>query len=236
MPVNRGFPLAGTTTPSQRVFFESPSAVDGQLLYLVTAYARGAELSGTATVARQIDTSGGDPAAQFEIVTVYEDNVRYSLFENYPVRGIGRRVVLGNVDPTVVTYGYVEIDDVDQRQTNRPFANVRLQKPFTVPLIRPQLGDPEILVHELDKGYADLVTLTCQVPDGMTLELRFYNGTFSNSVPNFLTIPIINASGFTLTDSFFDRHPMIGPGSIRALVTESADPDDTAFIYGSVYR
>lgn len=230
MPINRGIPVTG----NQLVV--TPPA-NSSNLYRATVYVRSQDADDPQDAERNVLAPDKDALEELSALEITAgDFTQHTAFDGYPLRSDTMSVTVNPPGSGGIVYGHVEIDDIDRRQPNRPFVNERVQRPFTLPFQIMRLDEPELLVHTLDKNYADLITLNVLVPDDATVQLRFYDGTKLNGVPRYVSFDMVNGTADPISNVFFDRHPMLGPGSIRALVTAASSAQSKAFIYGSVYR
>ena len=192
----------------------------------------------------------------FEPVTLPTfDTSAVPLFRDFPMRGSRHGLYVNRPTPYTGTttfvpewaiLGHVEIDDIDARVATRALMNERPIPPFHLPFTRAEEGGGEVVVHQLVPGAVDLVTLRCIVPAGMTVGITFYDGTYRSGHPHGTTLRLFNEQsilGDMSTDEnpddvlVLDRHPMQGPGSIRAVVVEhQGTSGQSALLYGAVSR
>lgn len=222
-------------TFADTVFFEVPEG-SAEHVHRVTTNIRSIDLANT------VDLYGTYGASRFDSATTVEmaalpvgDFSEKKLFDGLPLRGeeAYTRLTYNGGAGRFVAYGYVELDDDDYRQPNRPLYPSAPTSPFTIPEIVPVGGGDEVTVHTLSSEYADLVTLYAFVPDAaVTLEVRFYDGTYTAGTANYVAMTFTQ---MTAPERVLDRHPMLGPGSITAKVTV-APGTEACYLYGTVLR
>lgn len=246
LPIHRGIPFgAGSVLQSttEKAFFDvdprSRPAPDPDLFARVTTYVRNGDREHAAVYARSLGRSRS-LAQLADIIVPAADCSAHVAFRDYPMRYDGVMWVVcrnGLGVSREFVYGHMEVGDIDTRIPNRPLDTGRAAAPFDVPVIRPGPGEGEALVHQLDARNVDLVTLSIVLaPLGQVL-LRFYDGTYYQGRQRYVQFDLRNTTEEPLVDNFFDRHPMLGPGRVTALVPDDvASSIDRPFIYGSVFR
>lgn len=172
------------------------------------------------------------------------DSTPHTLFREFPLSGPQLAAYVhhdGDVrEPPFVVFAFVDVDEVDVRAPNRPIGAQRDAPPFTAQFARPVEGGSELRLHNLVADVTELVTLSCIIPPQGVVELRFYDGRYVAGREHFTPVRLKNHArtvdggggqaeyAFIERRLVLDRHPMRGPGSIRALVIEKGEdsPDD----------
>lgn len=256
MPINRGFPVLAPRRGALELF-RPPEDTD--LFYRLTAFAHPlteVQVSVQRRIAAGYTAADGfsDAVSLADVVLPVSDASRRVLFREYPMSRRDLGVYLSEPNPSGIAtprycvFAHVDVDDLDTREPNRALVTERPQAPFTIPFLRPLEGQQDITLHTLVAGQIDLVSLKVLLPAGMEITLKFFDGTYRNGQPQFTALPMRNFNEEIFQDSavipgemvervLFDRHPMRGPGAIRAVVKTGAQSiAESGLFTGAVYR
>jgi len=264
MPINRGFPILAPRKGALELF-RPPQYTDMVFRLSATAWATTPQAT---TIQRVVATSYDPRTGTFEDGGAFpdvpigaNDSQRYVIYREYLMRGTKRAIYLKRAEtsPAVATvspyavFAYAEMGLDLGHFPDRLLSSERPTPPYTTQFLRPMFEQTgESRVHTLTTDQVDIITLKCVLPASLAIELRFYDGTYRNGVPNSINVPYKNYNapafgGDMMPDIpgaieqrvLLDRHPMRGPGYINVLVTEPAywrdtypPPEQVAYLYG----
>lgn len=230
LTINRGFPIYGNFDPLR---FTPPLADE---LFFVTLFARQADPTGVAalTVERRVSTNG--------VVTVLPalnvpaaSPLEFSVFSQIPVQGTNSYIEVEMTAGSGIVYGFVENGAPTGLQPNAPLSGEDEGPPQSIILpVEARALQPEVLVHTLDPRYEDLITLDMALGDD--IDLRFYDGSFSVGVANFLAVFVHGAADANppVFGRYMSAQPMRGPGKITMVTRNVSGLPCTVF--GTVIR